>query len=401
MINTGIALRFSALFSLLALFNISASAQELQNEGSESQTILDHWGWTPKKKDAVHLNVLMKGSFNQYGSQGQYAGAGFGMDVLRVHLYGEINSWLSYSFRQRLNSNSIPQNSSNVGAATDYAYLKFKLPANFDFTFGKMWAMMGGWEPEGLPTDIYLYSNFMCNSEAFLTAANLGYTFLGQNINFQVANAHNQSFEKRYSGYNLENIGSLNNPLMYSFMWNGSLLSGLITTAWSYNLSTEAVNMISQQIATGTRFDFGKWGMDVDYYYAKEDLDTKMMISGVINNDVGEGEMKEVAQNVSYQTVSTRLDYEVHPKVNLIGKYVYEEGRHQDPIGEMTEDRYLQTHTYMLGMEYRLTKNGLRAYANYFCQRNNFATDLQQSCSMSNSKNATLALGLTYNLPVL
>ena len=76
---------------------------------------------------------------------------------------GNINDWLSYRYRQRLNrGNDGSGNIDNVPTSIDYAGIGVKLD-KFSFFAGKQCTAYGGIEFDVNPIDIYEYSDMIEN----------------------------------------------------------------------------------------------------------------------------------------------------------------------------------------------------------------------------------------------
>lgn len=84
-----------------------------------------------KKTDKFNLYLNMQGSFDAHFQNGFQEGD-FNMHQLRIEAKGNINNWLSYRYRQRLNrSNDANGMIDNLPTSIDYAGIGIKLNDQF------------------------------------------------------------------------------------------------------------------------------------------------------------------------------------------------------------------------------------------------------------------------------
>lgn len=391
------------LLLLLVLFmlvpNISIYGQKILEEKRDS-SILERLNKIEKLHNAFNVRVLLKGSAEFNFTDGQYDRTIFSNDLLRFQLWGEIGKKVFYDFRLRWNDNGQLLSNDNTSTSTDWAYLGFVINEHFTLLAGKMWANMGGFEPYENVLDIHLYSDFQNFLDAFLTGVYLDYHFNKQRFNFSITNAHNRSFDERYEGFDTAAIDQMGNPIMYNLNWAGSLFNGVVQTRWGFTISQEAKKQLSNQVALGTRLNLGKVRFDLDYYYAGEDFDTKGIVNEIINFNVEEGNMRQLAFDSRYHTIDGRLDYRVLDVLTLMGKYIYEVGGQANPAVDGISERYFETHGYMVGLEYYLTPDGLRIFLNYLGRNYNYHQDAQTAYGVINNKWSRINLGIMYKMHI-
>ena len=122
------------------------------------------------------------------------------MHQLRIEAKGNINNWLSYRYRQRLNrSNDANGMIDNLPTSIDYAGIGIKLNDQFSLFAGKQCAAYGGIEFDLNPIDIYQYSDMIDYMSNFMTGLNVGYNITPeQQLNLQILNSRNSSFDNTY-----------------------------------------------------------------------------------------------------------------------------------------------------------------------------------------------------------
>ena len=97
-----------------------------------------------KKTDKFNLYLNMHGDFNMKWNDSGFDRGAFEMKQLRIEMKGDINDWLSYRYRQRLNrGNDGSGNIDNVPTSIDWAGVGIKLN-KFSFFAGKQCASYGG-----------------------------------------------------------------------------------------------------------------------------------------------------------------------------------------------------------------------------------------------------------------
>ena len=79
-----------------------AQSTEKNEKFLENKTLFEELTNVKKKQDKFNLFLNMQGSFDANFRDGFEEGA-FKMRQLRIEAKGNINNWLSYRYRQRLN----------------------------------------------------------------------------------------------------------------------------------------------------------------------------------------------------------------------------------------------------------------------------------------------------------
>ena len=118
------------MFMLLILGSIQgvyAQRTEKSKKFMVDKTLFEELTDVKKKSDKFNLYLNMQGGFDANFRDGFEEGA-FKMRQLRIEMKGNINNWLSYRYRQRLNrSNDGGGMIDNVPTSIDYAGIGIKL----------------------------------------------------------------------------------------------------------------------------------------------------------------------------------------------------------------------------------------------------------------------------------
>lgn len=221
----------SILFASAAICALPGIAQQERTNNYRTTTeegIIESIANIEKKTDKFNLFLDMHGSFNLDWNGSHFNEAKFKMNQLRIEAKGNINDWLSYRYRQRLNKGD-SQNGyrDNVLNSIDIAGIGINLD-KWSFFLGKQCAAYGGIEFDMNPIEIYQYSDMVDYMSNFMSGVNVAYNFTPrQQLQFQVLNAYNDSSREMYGNYTKAKI-----PLLYTVNWNGNF-NDVYKTRWS------------------------------------------------------------------------------------------------------------------------------------------------------------------------
>ncbi len=113
---------------------------------NEERSLFEEVTDIKKKTDAFNLYLNMQGDFNALWRGNTFSEGKFRMKQLRIEMTGQINDWLSYRYRQRLNKGDDPAGyRDNVLGSIDYAMIGITL-GKWQFFLGKQCAAYGGIE---------------------------------------------------------------------------------------------------------------------------------------------------------------------------------------------------------------------------------------------------------------
>ena len=149
------------LITLLALSLHGLSAQGLLshlNDTTSRRTLFERVANIEKKNNLFNLKLHMQTTFNGTFTDGTFEQAAFKMNQLRLEARGDLNDWLSYRWRQRLNSSNTPHALDNLPSSIDYAMISVRLTDKLVTSIGKQAAAYGGFEYDLDPIEIYQYS---------------------------------------------------------------------------------------------------------------------------------------------------------------------------------------------------------------------------------------------------
>ena len=128
------------LITLLALSLHGLSAQGLLshlNDTTSRRTLFERVANIEKKNNLFNLKLHMQTTFNGTFTDGTFEQAAFKMNQLRLEARGDLNDWLSYRWRQRLNSSNTPHALDNLPSSIDYAMISVRLTDKLVTSIGK------------------------------------------------------------------------------------------------------------------------------------------------------------------------------------------------------------------------------------------------------------------------
>lgn len=189
------------------------------------------------------------------------ASSGFKVRYFNLRMDGQITSHFSYSWRQRFNRvNSL----SDFAENTDWLTLTYKPTENWAISAGKQVVMIGGFEYDRAPMDLYFCSEYWNNVACYQIGASVAYTTRDSNdtILFQVCQSPYQK-----SAPNLIQNGNgswvpRNNLLAYNLYW---------TASYDWYTGLHSLNLVEYQrgkydfyLVLGNQFKFGDATIQID-----------------------------------------------------------------------------------------------------------------------------------------
>ena len=391
---------------IVALCVIGANAQELSLSKGSNTSLFEEVSGIKKKTDKFNLYMNMNGSFDAMFNDNGFDYGKFNMRQLRIEAKGNVNEWLSYRWRQRLNRpNNGGDNIDNLPTSIDIAGIGVKLGDKFSIFAGKQCAAYGGFEFDANPIEIYEYSDMIEYMSNFMTGINIGYDFMeGQQLNFQVLNSLNGDFYSTYGEFNPE-MGILGEdvvaipsklPLVYTLNWNGNF-ANIYKTRWSASIMSQAEGKNLYYFALGNELTLGKFNMYFDVMYSNEAIDR----SGIMTEIVGEVHDHNIFKT-SYLSLVTKLNYRFAEKWNVFVKGMYETASvvdHTDPRAYpfITNGKYRTSLGYLGGIEYYPMESNLHFFLTYVGRHYMYEEIAVGHKDYSTNR---VSLGFIYQLPM-
>ncbi len=173
---------------------------------------------------------------------------GFQGKYLNLVLAGNITKDFSYSYRQRILPNA---GQKSFFDGTDWIYLTYNFNNRFAISAGKQVFLVGGFEYDQAPIDVYFWSDYWNNVRCYEMGASVSYMDkAGKNtLTFQFANSN-------YSPTTFSNLYA------YNLIWYGNF--NHFQTIYSVNMVEYAKGRFISYIALGNKFTFGDFSFFVD-----------------------------------------------------------------------------------------------------------------------------------------
>ena len=364
------------------------SAQSTANEKSLYEEVTG----LKEKSDKFNFYLNMNGSFDAVDGVSDAEKGKFNMRQFRIEAKGNINDWLSYRWRQRLNRpNNGGSNIDNMPTSIDIAGIGVKMSDKWSLFAGKQCANYGGIEFDLNPIEIYEYSDMIENMSNFMSGVNFCYDATANHqFNFQVLNALNGSFADTYGA--VPQVEQTKLPLVYTLNWCGNF-NNVFKTRWSASLMSQAKDKNMTYIALGNELSLGQFGMFLDFMYSKEDIDRKGIITGII------GTKDYNAPDAEYMSIVTKLNYRFNTNWNVFVKGMYETaslGKAYKVDGETYADgKYRTSLGYLAGLEYYPMENSnLHFFLTYVGRK----FDYTDKAGMKDYDTNRVSLGFIYQL---
>lgn len=398
-----------SLLALAAFATLPAAAQQdslrqalLQDEKPLVEELLK----VEKKTDKFNLYLNMHADFDASWTGSDFDEAKFRFQQLRIEAKGNINDWLSYRYRQRLNKGDKPEGyRDNLLNSIDIAGIGLKF-GKFSMFLGKQCAAYGGIEFDLNPIEVYQYCDMIDYMSNFMTGINTAYNFTpDQQLQFQVLNSLNNSSQDTYGDYVKAKI-----PLVYTLNWNGSFAGGFYKTRWSASFMNETKGEHTWYFALGNEFNFTpKWGAYLDWMYAREGVDRL----GIITDIVAPYGHERNAAKTDIMSLVLHLNYRFHPAWNIFAKGMYENEGVYKTNTEMVSDaagstvpldvrkgKYRTALGYIAGVEYYPFKDrNLHFFATYIGRDYKYTAKAKALGQHDYNTNA-LQVGFIWQMPV-
>ncbi len=196
--------------------------------------------------DSLYLD--MRTSFHQQVGEGGYDSQIRG-EHLNIHFHGHVAPQLNYRIRHSLCKKVYDEK--NMFNATDIMYLNWNPNEKWSILAGKYAVLIGGYEYDATPIDVYYYSKF-CNS------IDQGFTF-GASVTRHFNSAQALVMQICNSPLALGKSGIY----AYNFAWTGRFAQWW-HTIWTLNFVESPDRNFINYISLGNHFNFGKSILDID-----------------------------------------------------------------------------------------------------------------------------------------
>lgn len=201
-------------------------------------------------KPTVEIQAETRMGYNYESVDGDKLDGASGIkgNFLNVRLDGQLSPRFSYSWRQRLNKKI---SDSNYFDATDWIYLSYRADKHWSFSAGKQVVMIGGYEYDRAPIDIFMASEYWGNIACYQFGGSATYT--------TAKGRDKLSFQFCESPFHSDLHSDL---FAYNLFWAGD--HGPLSTLYSFNLLEYAPKRYITYLALGNRLSLGGFRLELD-----------------------------------------------------------------------------------------------------------------------------------------
>ncbi len=381
-------------WQVTGLFAQHLSFQSSKIDSLDAKTLFERITKIEKRTDKLNIYLNTQGSFNVYIHGNDSEQAAFKMNQLRLEIKGNINKWIFYRYRQRLNNSNAPEALDNLPTSIDYAAVGFQVTDKFSLFAGKQSVAYGGIDYDLNPIEVYEYCDLLDHTHSFLTGIDFSYWISDNHeIQFQIVDARNGSFKEMYG--KVEGVKPAKTPLGYTLNWNGSFFENTIRTRWSASIFHDASHKNMFYYALGTELNLRKYRMFFDFMYSDEQLDRK----GIISDMAYQAGYTNRAFHTRYMALVLHFSHRIHNHFNLFLKGMYDRASVSKGNQEYAKGKYSDSWGYLGGIEYYPMKENLHFFITYVGRSYDY-TRCAKAFGMSNTNPQRISAGLIYQIPV-
>ncbi|MBD5358573.1 MAG: hypothetical protein HDR88_16565 [Bacteroides sp.] len=375
------------LFPLISV----AQTQDRQSVTPDEKSLFEEVTNIKKKTDKFNLYLNMHADFDTEFIDTHFKEGKFQMRQLRLEMKGQINDWLSYRYRQRLNAGDNPKGyRDNILKSIDYCMVGVRVD-KVTFYLGKQCAAYGGIEFDLNPIEIYQYSDMIGSANNFNTGVNVSYNITPkQQLQFQVLNSYTGSVEDEYGNYQRAKL-----PLLYTINWNANF-NNTYKPRWSASVMNQTKGEHLYYFAAGNEFNFtDKFGAYVDWMYSIEGVDRRGIISDIVAKDADRR-----ASKVDYMSFVVHLNYRFHPSWNIFTKGMIENEGVYKTHDNIRKGNYRTAWGYVAGVEYYPFKDRSLHFFAAYVGRDYKYTALAKAYGCQDYNTSRVAVGFIWQMPV-
>lgn len=213
-----------------------------------------------EKDEIIKLGVEARFDYLNQQLAGKQLNDGTGLAVryINLRLDGTIGKKFSYSWRQRLNKMYSAQ---SFVDNMDWLHLTYKPTDNWAISAGKQVVLIGGWEYDRAPIDLYFCSEFWNNVACYQYGASIGFT---TNKGDDTITAQVCQSPYNTAVLNLNDEGSkLGDLFAYNLYWSGT--HGCFSALYSLNFMEYQRGKFDIYLALGNQFKFGDAKLQIDF----------------------------------------------------------------------------------------------------------------------------------------
>lgn len=232
-----------------SVFLLAIAGSAVHAEEAQTEALLNLNGGDENTETALNVSFDTRIDFQNvwYDGTTDDAASGFKGKYFMLRVDGSVmDGFVDYSWRQRLNRR---KENTSAFDDTDWVWVRVN-HKGWHISGGKEVVLVGSWEYDKNPVDVYTFSLFWDNLPCFEFGATVARD-LGPNDNlaFQVTQSPWHTPEH-------------NNMYAYNLLWTGH--HGPYSALWSVNMMEYAPDRYINYIAFGNKLSFGRVWVTVD-----------------------------------------------------------------------------------------------------------------------------------------
>lgn len=377
---------------LLFLLSVSAHAQE-ENVKADSlikKPIIDlkEEGFL-KKIDGYFYSRLGFLNHSEHGRDDDFSE--FRNSYVAMGIRGQIHENVGFNYRQRFNKSSERQSLDLLDNSIELANVDLKVAPQTHLQFGKMSAYFGGYEYEFNPIDVLEYNEVSSNLLAYVSGIGITHQIAKNHLlGFQALNSRTMRYADLYEGKVEENVQEPKWPLALVLKWQGDFYDKKFQTIYSVSRYRIAKgHATTYAITLGNKFQTEKWTLMYDFNYSHEQLDTKGIVTSILNTD-------KIAQDATYIENWLRAEYMISSKfqalLTLMNSNSYAENAKRENSGF---DHLKTSYGVIPTLYYRPFKDiDVRFYASYIGRYYTFSNFVKEDLDITNYNTNEFQVGL-------
>lgn len=265
----------------------------------------------------------------------------FAFDHLMVGIEGKITPKLYYRYVQRFNKDATIFPLENLSNAIDYAYMRCQVSDKVAVTIGRHAKLVGGFEFQEYPIDVYDFSWYGNQITCYLTGVSSSFQLSPtQELALQVTNSRTRN---HVDAFGHDDLVALRFPLMGAMAWNSSYFDRQLQLRYAAAFAPLAKGKSMYTIGLGQKLDFGRFNIYLDLLYYHSDLDYLGVLRG---HGIPATQIKQC------DNLSTVLEarYAITPQWQLQMKGVYDVARAK--VYDQAERSHLGRQLYQASVQY-------------------------------------------------
>lgn len=388
----------SYLFLAITLLAQAQTQRPLIIPEDSISSLLEKWFPKANKELSAHMNLEFASSLAASFTEGNFDEAAFNTNRVRLEILGAFNEKFSWHFRQSFNKYSNPHSLDNLSSSIEFAFVNWHLSPKLDLIIGKQVLAMGGYESYVNAIKVREFCDFNNNISPYQAGVSAVYKYSPtQELVWQVTNNRNGEDEDIYLYGRPEGINKSKFPVISTLNWNGLFADKTVQLRYALSYGSQADGKNIMYFTAGNIYERGPVLAYVDVLYAREDLDSHGIITGM----QGGGVLTPVtAQNTEYFTLIGNLDYRIHPNWNVYVKGVYETARVSKSNGIFEKGNYRTSWNAQACVEYFPMKNSELLIFAHLLYKGYSLSDRAKIIGGISADKQRFSIGLVYSIPV-